>query len=219
MYRYKHVIGLNQYCRYENISFEYVSYKWPPFLRPQTEKQRQIWANKILFLDVLFPLDLKRVVYIDADQIVRGDIGDLWDMDLDDRVYGFTPFCQEKEETSQFRFWDKGYWRDHLKGKPYHIRQHTHTHTLTHLHTCTQLYMHSLFVYDNPTSVCCISAPFSWLILTNSDNVKLEQNCVQSTTLFQETRTHLPILIKIYQTMLKTLFQYSLCLKSVHTHT
>lgn len=39
-------------------SIELVEYRWPEWLRRQTEKQRIIWAYKILFLDVLFPLDL-----------------------------------------------------------------------------------------------------------------------------------------------------------------
>jgi len=48
----------------------------------QTEKQRLIWAYKILFLDVLFPLGLKKVIFLDADQIIRSDIAELWNMDL-----------------------------------------------------------------------------------------------------------------------------------------
>jgi hypothetical protein len=48
----------------------------------QTEKQRIIWAYKILFLDVLFPLSLKRVIFADSDQIIRADFADLWHMDL-----------------------------------------------------------------------------------------------------------------------------------------
>lgn len=47
---------------------EFVTYKWPEWLRAQTEKQRIIWGYKILFLDVLFPLNLKRIIYVDADQ-------------------------------------------------------------------------------------------------------------------------------------------------------
>lgn len=46
-----------------------VSYKWPAWLRRQTEKQRIIWGYKILFLDVLFPLDVDRIIYVDADQV------------------------------------------------------------------------------------------------------------------------------------------------------
>ena len=38
-----------------------MTYKWPGWLHKQTEKQRIIWAYKILFLDVLFPLGLKKV--------------------------------------------------------------------------------------------------------------------------------------------------------------
>ncbi len=51
-------------------------------MHSQTEKQRLIWAYKILFLDVLFPLGLKKVIFLDADQIIRSDIAELWNMDL-----------------------------------------------------------------------------------------------------------------------------------------
>jgi UDP-glucose:glycoprotein glucosyltransferase len=46
-----------------------VTYKWPAWLRAQTEKQRTIWGYKILFLDVLFPLSLDKVIFVDADQV------------------------------------------------------------------------------------------------------------------------------------------------------
>lgn len=103
------------------LEYHYVTYKWPSWLRKQTEKQRQIWAYKILFLDVLFPNAVKKVIYIDADQVVRGDVYDLWNIDLKGRVYGFTPFCESREETRGLRFWKEGYWKNHLNGKPYHI--------------------------------------------------------------------------------------------------
>jgi hypothetical protein len=47
--------------------YRLVSYRWPTWLRPQFETQRIIWGNKILFLDVIFPLGLDRVIYIDVD--------------------------------------------------------------------------------------------------------------------------------------------------------
>ena len=47
---------------------EFVTYKWPEWLRGQSEKQRIIWGYKILFLDVLFPLSVKKIIYVDADQ-------------------------------------------------------------------------------------------------------------------------------------------------------
>jgi len=55
----------------EELGFDYelVTYKWPYWLRGQREKQRTIWGYKILFLDVLFPLDLDKVIFVDADQV------------------------------------------------------------------------------------------------------------------------------------------------------
>jgi UDP-glucose:glycoprotein glucosyltransferase len=59
----------------KEYGFEYalVEYKWPRWLHQQTEKQRIIWGYKILFLDVLFPLDVKKIIFVDADQ-VRPDL-------------------------------------------------------------------------------------------------------------------------------------------------
>jgi UDP-glucose:glycoprotein glucosyltransferase len=47
----------------EEYGFEYelITYKWPTWLHKQKEKQRIIWAYKILFLDVIFPLSLEKV--------------------------------------------------------------------------------------------------------------------------------------------------------------
>jgi len=107
----------------ERMGFEVelVTYQWPKWLHQQTVRQRVIWGYKILFLDVLFPLNLKRIIYIDADQVVRGDVKELWDMDLQGAPYGYTPFCNTNTATNGFRFWDSGYWKNHLRGKPYHI--------------------------------------------------------------------------------------------------
>ncbi|KAJ3728096.1 hypothetical protein DFJ43DRAFT_1085879 [Lentinula guzmanii] len=86
------------------------------------EKQRIIWAYKILFLDVLFPMDLKKVIFVDADQIVRADLQELVDLDLHGAPYGYTPMGDDNEAMEGFRFWKTGYWADFLQGKPYHIR-------------------------------------------------------------------------------------------------
>ncbi|KAL3477786.1 UDP-glucose:glycoprotein glucosyltransferase-domain-containing protein [Aspergillus californicus] len=104
-----------------NFSYEMVTYKWPHWLRAQTEKQRQIWGYKILFLDVLFPLSLDKVIFVDADQIVRTDMADLVSFDLEGAPYGFTPMCDSRTEMEGFRFWKQGYWANFLRGKPYHI--------------------------------------------------------------------------------------------------
>ncbi|CAG8465507.1 9724_t:CDS:10 [Cetraspora pellucida] len=103
------------------FEYELVTYKWPHWLRNQEEKQRTIWGYKILFLDVLFPLNLDKVIFVDADQIVRVDLKELVDMDLRGAPYGYTPFCDNRPEMDGFRFWKSGYWSEHLNGKPYHI--------------------------------------------------------------------------------------------------
>ncbi|KAJ5684266.1 uncharacterized protein N7477_000611 [Penicillium maclennaniae] len=103
------------------FSFEMVTYKWPHWLRHQREKQREIWGYKILFLDVLFPLSLDKVIFVDADQIVRTDMYDLVTHDLQGAPYGFTPMGDSRTEMEGFRFWKQGYWSTFLRGRPYHI--------------------------------------------------------------------------------------------------
>lgn len=51
------------------FQYELVQYKWPRWLHQQTEKQRIIWGYKILFLDVLFPLAVDKIIFVDADQV------------------------------------------------------------------------------------------------------------------------------------------------------
>nr|XP_057938366.1 UDP-glucose:glycoprotein glucosyltransferase 2 isoform X2 [Doryrhamphus excisus] len=107
----------------ESYGFQYelVQYKWPRWLHQQTEKQRIIWGYKILFLDVLFPLAVDKIIFVDADQIVRADLKELRDLDLEGSPYGYTPFCDSREEMDGYRFWKSGYWASHLGHRKYHI--------------------------------------------------------------------------------------------------
>jgi UDP-glucose:glycoprotein glucosyltransferase len=98
------------------FEYELVQYKWPRWLHQQKEKQRIIWGYKILFLDVLFPLNIKKIIFVDADQVVRADLKELRDLDLGGAPYGYTPFCDSRTEMDGFRFWKAGYWRNHLQG-------------------------------------------------------------------------------------------------------
>lgn len=98
-----------------------VTYRWPGWLRAQTEKQRIIWAYKILFLDVLFPLDVGRIIFVDSDQVIRGDLAELMDIDLGGAPYGYVPFCDSRKEVEGFRFWKTGFWKETLKGAKYRI--------------------------------------------------------------------------------------------------
>ncbi|XP_039101652.1 UDP-glucose:glycoprotein glucosyltransferase 2 isoform X2 [Hyaena hyaena] len=103
------------------FQYELVQYRWPLWLHEQTEKQRIIWGYKILFLDVLFPLAVDKIIFVDADQIVRHDLKELRDFDLEGAPYGYTPFCDSRTEMDGYRFWKKGYWASHLLRRKYHI--------------------------------------------------------------------------------------------------
>lgn len=109
------------FAKRNGFQVELVTFKWPDWLHGQTERQRQIWGMKILFLDVLFPLSVKRVIYVDSDQVLRADLRELWNLDLQGAPYGMTPFCTSRQETLGFQFWRSGYWASHLHGKNYHI--------------------------------------------------------------------------------------------------
>ncbi|CAA0841506.1 UDP-glucose\\x3aglycoprotein glucosyltransferase [Striga hermonthica] len=108
-------------AKHYGFEYELVTYKWPTWLHKQKEKQRIIWAYKILFLDVIFPLALEKVIFVDADQIVRANMGELYDMNLGGRPLAYTPFCDNNKDMDGYRFWNQGFWKDHLRGKPYHI--------------------------------------------------------------------------------------------------
>lgn len=56
-------------AQHYGFQYELVQYKWPRWLHQQTDKQRLIWGYKILFLDVLFPLSVKKIIFVDADQV------------------------------------------------------------------------------------------------------------------------------------------------------
>lgn len=109
-------------AEYAGFEYEFVTYKWPRWLRAQSEKQREIWGYKILFLDTLFPQKLDKVIFVDSDQIVRTDLKELVDEDLEGAPYGYTPMGDDRPEMEGFRFWKQGYWKRFLKdGHKYHI--------------------------------------------------------------------------------------------------
>jgi UDP-glucose:glycoprotein glucosyltransferase len=67
-------------------------------------------------------MNLTKVIFVDADQIVRADLQELVDLDLHGAPYGYTPMGDDNLDMEGFRFWKTGYWKDFLKGLPYHIR-------------------------------------------------------------------------------------------------
>ncbi len=59
---------------------------------------------------------IKKIIFVDADQVVRADLTELRDLDLGGAPYGYTPFCDSRTSMDGFRFWKAGYWKNHLQG-------------------------------------------------------------------------------------------------------
>lgn len=113
---------LPKLSKHYGFEYELLMYKWPLWLQNQRERQRTIWGYKILFLDVLFPQNLSKVIFVDADQVVRTDMINLVNEDLNDAPYGYTPMCESREGMDGFRFWKTGFWQEALGDKyKYHI--------------------------------------------------------------------------------------------------
>jgi len=66
-------------------------------------------------------MDLKKVIFVDADQIVRTNLKELVDLDIHGAPYAYTPMGDDNHDMEGFRFWKKGYWAEALEGRPYHI--------------------------------------------------------------------------------------------------
>lgn len=104
------------------FEYELVRYKWPLWLRMQSQLHRSVWGFKILFLDALFPASLEKVIFVDADQIARTDLSALANLDLEGAAYGFPPMCESRDDMEGYRFWKQGYWKEVLQEDlKYHI--------------------------------------------------------------------------------------------------
>eukprot|EP00920_Eleutheroschizon_duboscqi_P019102 GHVT01045261.1.p1 GENE.GHVT01045261.1~~GHVT01045261.1.p1 ORF type:complete len:189 (+),score=25.83 GHVT01045261.1:338-904(+) len=67
-------------------------------------------------------MEVERILVVDADQVFRSDVLDVFSTSLKGRVYGYPPFCSSRPEVQHLRFWEGGYWRRHLGERgTYHI--------------------------------------------------------------------------------------------------
>ena len=102
------------------FEYEFINYQWPGWMRQQLKKDRMVAASKVLFLDVLFPLNLSRVIYVDPSAIVRTDLSELTRMNFDSAPYAFAPVCESRPEAEPHRFWRHGFWEEITRTKDYH---------------------------------------------------------------------------------------------------
>lgn len=210
-------------AEFYGFDYELVEYKWPKWLHRQTEKQRVMWGYKvrgngndfqvilsfqILFLDVLFPLSVDKIIFVDADQVVRADLQELMDYNLkgapygynedsrttDSRPFRYVPFCESRQEMDGFRFWNSGYWKQHLAGKRYHIS--------------------ALYVVDLKVRPFLSSVSVKFCSSRSSDCSLLEIAFVVGTVHSQLILIVCPTWIKIFRTTWFTRFRSELCRKN-----
>ena len=113
-------LSLPLMSRKYNFTYDLIAYNWPFWLRKPAEKQKLVLANKILFLDALFPLDLDRVIFVAPDVLVRSDLMELMNLDLDEAPLGLVPICNSRKEADSLRFWRTNPWKEHLDGNWWH---------------------------------------------------------------------------------------------------
>ncbi|EDR26001.1 UDP-glucose glycoprotein:glucosyltransferase, putative [Entamoeba dispar SAW760] len=117
-------ITLKEYGKALGVTIEYCRFHWPYFMFKQVSKTRIIWANKILFLDMMFPQSVDKIIFMDSDQVTRADAKELWNFDIQNNAIAMTPFCDGEwlnKETVSYRFWYHDSWRYALQSRPYHI--------------------------------------------------------------------------------------------------
>ncbi|SCW01389.1 LAFE_0D11496g1_1 [Lachancea fermentati] len=91
------------------ISFEFVNYNWPRWLRPQRFRTRELHAMKLIMLDVLFPNSISKLLYIDPKAQIN-DIEQFFSVDF------FTVFCLPKAYARDGNpYWKEGYWKSFLE--------------------------------------------------------------------------------------------------------
>lgn len=111
--------------RMRSFSWQVVTYNWPSWLNSLPKYSSRLMAMKVLFLDVMMPAEVSRIVYLAPGQIVRGDITRLLTASLEGRPYGMVPICageSASQSAASARFWEYGYWRVQLQGgmRAYH---------------------------------------------------------------------------------------------------
>lgn len=96
-----------------NAKIKFVKYEWPRWIRPQRYYSRKMDISRFLFLDVLFPSDIEKVVYMNLDKadglldpegIIRSETKK-------------APFSMFKMEGDGY--WNYGYWEKRLKNNGY----------------------------------------------------------------------------------------------------
>jgi hypothetical protein len=89
----------------------FLRYEWPVWVRSVLDKARASAVSPLLFLDLMMPLDINRVIVIEPGYLVSGDVAELVRMDLRSCPCGFIPFpLQTPIDFKGVKFWERDVW-------------------------------------------------------------------------------------------------------------
>lgn len=97
---------LNKLLPGREIHVEFVKYEWPPWLRPQRFRQKRLAISKLLFLDLLFPSNVSKVLLIGPNMDTY-NLTSVYDMTLKRAIA--MPKAQGKG------YWSEGHWAEKIQ--------------------------------------------------------------------------------------------------------
>ena len=93
-----------------NGEIKFVKYNWPTWIRPQRFRTREMDISKVLFMDLLFPQNVSRLVYLSPTEAPLDPINM-----LEDGISKHRPLSLFK--MTGHGYWDEGYWQKSLKSR------------------------------------------------------------------------------------------------------
>ncbi|KAJ6233836.1 UDP-glucose:Glycoprotein Glucosyltransferase [Anaeramoeba flamelloides] len=85
-----------------HFEYETVIYKWPTWLDVPKYKNRIINGIKILFLDVLFPPHVNKLLILKPNQLIKTDIKELFNLDMKDSIFAMNKYEKYDEQIKNF---------------------------------------------------------------------------------------------------------------------
>jgi UDP-glucose:glycoprotein glucosyltransferase len=100
------------------FDYKLLSYSWPAWLRTQGDKSKAEAIVRLLFIDLVLPFDLDRIIFVEPGQVVRTDLTELMYMDMGSFPYALVKFCDGAPGVP--KHWDTTFWRHYLRNRSYY---------------------------------------------------------------------------------------------------
>ncbi|KAH3902866.1 uncharacterized protein SCODWIG_00664 [Saccharomycodes ludwigii] len=97
------------------FEYEFVSYHWPSWMRPEKYLHRELDLARVLLLDVILPLDIEACIYIDIIKIKNWNLIEQVALNYDksySNASGIIYLVPYPE--IEYGYWKTGYWEKYL---------------------------------------------------------------------------------------------------------